>query len=86
MNENTQYELQKSSYDFLSYSRKAVVQALYVSTTPRGVKNSVHNFALEIISLYGHTPLGKNRHFLHNRWADSLGTGTVRKPRQKHTF
>jgi hypothetical protein len=31
-----------------------VAQAPHVSTTPRGVKNSVHNIAGEIISLYGH--------------------------------
>ena len=38
----------------LPYSRQVVAQAPHVSTTPRGVKNSVHNIAGEIISLYGH--------------------------------
>jgi hypothetical protein len=46
----------------LPYSRQVVAQAPHVSTTPRGVKNSVHNIAGEIISLYGHGK--KNQHFL----------------------
>jgi len=55
-----------------SYGRKGVAGYTYVSRADRGVKKGVHNIALEIISLYGHTPLGQNRQFLHNRWADSL--------------
>ena len=70
--QNTQYELQKSSKDTPSYDGKGVAGGPYVSRADRGVKKGVHNIALEIISLYGHTPLGENRRFLHNRWADSL--------------
>lgn len=58
----------------------------YVSRADRGVKKGVHNIALEIISLYGHTPLGKNRLFLHNRWADFHEPYTVGKAFKNHTF
>ena len=76
----------KSRKDTPSYSRKGVAGDPYVYTTHRGVKKGVHNIAHEIISLYGHTPLGKNRQFLHNRWADSLETETVRMAFKDHTF
>jgi len=76
----------KSSKNTPSYSRQSVAGDPYVYTTHRGVKKGVHNIAHEIISLYGHTPLGKNRQFLHNRWADSLETETVRKAFETHAF